>query len=192
MLFAGFETTARLLSWAVYLLALDQAEQDAVRNEVTALPPEQVVSLEDMQKWPRLRCVLLEALRLYPPVPHLIRQALEKDEVLGELVEPGDLIWISPWTLHRHQDHWENPTAFVPERFAGQPQAWTRGAFVPFGSGPRICIGASFSMAEAQILLAALLKRFQVDLVDKRPVLPVGLTTTVQDHEPQFSLRRCG
>jgi cytochrome P450 len=188
MLFAGFETTARLLSWAVYLLALDQREQRLVREEVAAFAPEDVAGLQDLQRWPRLRCVLLEALRLYPPVPQLMRQALEADQVLGERVEPGDLIWISPWTLHRHRDHWEHPTAFVPQRFAGQAQPWTHGAFIPFGSGPRICIGASFAMAEAQILLAALLKRFRIDLADERPVLPVGLITTMQNREPRFSL----
>lgn len=192
MLFAGFETTARLLSWAAYLLALDQENQGMVREEVAAFPPEKVAGLEDLKRWPYLRCALLEALRLYPPVPHLIRQALQPDEVLGERVEPGDLIWISPWTLHRHRDHWDRPAVFMPQRFAGHAQPWTHGAFIPFGSGPRICIGASLSMAEAQILLAALLERFRIDLVDKRPVLPIGLITTVQSHEPLYSLSRDG
>jgi len=188
MLFAGFETTARLLFWAVYLLALDQQEQAAIREEVAAFPPERIATMQDLQNWPRLRCVLLEALRLYPPVPQLIRQALEPDEVLGERVEVGDLIWISPWTLHRHRDHWTDPNAFVPERFHGQPQPWLHGAFIPFGGGPRICIGASFSMAEAQILIATLLNRHRIGLIDSRPVLPVGLITTVPSYEPRFSL----
>ena len=188
MLLAGFETTARLLSWAVYLLALDQREQAALREEVAAFPPEEVGSLQDLKAWPRLKCVLLEALRLYPPIPQLVRQALQADEVLGERVEPGDFIWISAWTLHRHRDHWDHPDAFLPQRFEGQAQPWTHGAFIPFGSGPRICIGASFAMAEAQILLATLLHRYRIDLVDQRPVLPIGLITTLQSHEPRFSL----
>jgi cytochrome P450 len=189
MLFAGFETTTRLLSWAAYLLALDQREQAAVREEVAAFPPEEVAGLQDLKNWPRLKCVLLEALRLYPPVPQLVRQARESDEVLGEWVEPGDFIWISAWTLHRHRDHWDHPDAFFPQRFEEQAQPWTHGAFIPFGSGPRICIGASFAMAEAQILLATLLHRYRIDLVDRRPVLPIGLITTVQSHEPRYSLR---
>jgi cytochrome P450 len=188
MLSAGFETTARLLSWATYLLGLDQKEQAAVREEVTAFPPERIGSLQDLQNWPRLKCVLLETLRLYPPVPQLVRQAVEADEVLGERVEPGDLVWIAPWTLHRHRDHWEDPTAFMPERFEGQTQPWTHGAFVPFGGGPRICIGASFAMAEAQILMATLLSRHRIELVDTRPVMPVGLITTVQSYEPRYAL----
>lgn len=188
MLFAGFETTARLLSWAAYLLALDQQEQACVREEVAAFPPGQVGTMQDLQKWSRLRCVLWEALRLYPPVPQLMRQAIEPDEVLGERVEAGDLIWISPWTLHRHQDHWDQPTAFVPERFLGQAQPWQHAAFIPFGGGPRVCIGASFAMTEAQILLATLLSRYRIQLDDHKPVLPVGLTTTVPSYEPRYSL----
>jgi cytochrome P450 len=192
MLAAGFETTARLLSWAAYLLALDQKEQAAVRDEVAAFPPERITGLQDLQNWPRLKCVLLESLRLYPPLPQLVRQAVEADEVLGERVEPGDLVWIAPWTLHRHREHWDHPTAFMPERFEGQAQPWTHGAFLPFGGGPRICIGASFAMAEAQILMATLLSRNRIDLLDTRPVLPVGLITTVQSYEPRYALRGSG
>jgi cytochrome P450 len=189
MIFAGFETTARLLFWAAYLLALDQREQARVRAEVAAFPPERVGSLQDLQHWSRLKCVLLEALRLYPPVAQLIRQAVAPDEVLGEQVAVGDLIWISPWTLQRHRDHWTDPTAFMPERFEGQPQPWGNGAFIPFGGGPRICIGASFALAEAQILMASLLNGRGFGLVDTRPVLPIGRITTVPSYEPRFSLR---
>ena len=188
MLAAGFETTTRLLSWAAYLLALDQKEQAAVREEVAAFPPERIASLQDLQNWPRLKCVLLETLRLYPPLPQLVRQAVEADEVLGERVEPGDLVWIAPWTLHRHREHWDHPTTFMPERFEGQAQPWTHGAFLPFGGGPRICIGASFAMAEALILMASLLGRHRIDLIDTRPVMPVGLITTVQSYEPRYAL----
>lgn len=192
MLTAGFETTARLLFWAAYLLALDRREQAAIRREIESFPPERVASLDDLDNWPRLRCTLLETMRLYPPLALVVRQAIAPDEVLGEAIEPGDLIWISPWTLHRHRAHWTHPTAFMPSRFAGQPQPWTHGAFMPFGGGPRTCIGASFAMAEAQILLATLLERFEIGLVDTRPVMPIGRVTTVPDHEPRFSLRAYG
>lgn len=188
MLFAGFETTTRLLFWTVYLLSLDQAEQAAIRAEIVGFPPENVTSLDDLENWPRLKRALLEALRLYPPIPLLVREAIEADEVLGEPIEPGDLVWISPWCLHRHRRHWTHPTAFMPHRFIGQPHPWTQGAFMPFGGGPRICIGASFAMAEAQILLATLLERYRIDLIEKTPVMPVGLVTTKPDHEPRFAL----
>lgn len=188
MLFAGFETTTRLLSWAAYLLALDAQEQEAIRHEIAAFPASRLSCLADLEHWPRLRRALLETLRLYPPVALIVREAIEPDQVMGVAVAPGDFIWISTWTLHRHRSLWKEPTAFAPDRFVDQPQPWTQGPFMPFGGGPRICIGASFAMAEAQILMATLLERFSLSLIDQRPVFPVGRTTTVQSHEPLFRL----
>jgi cytochrome P450 len=189
MLVAGFETTARLLFWATYLLTLDVAEQNRIRVEVAAFSPERVRSLDDLLRWPRLRQTLLEALRLYPPIAYISREAIIDDIVAGELIRPGMQVWISPWVMHRHRKFWENPTAFMPDRFADKPSPWTGiGAFLPFGAGPRICIGATFAMAEAQIVLATLLSRFKVKLDAARPVLPVARVTTAPSHEPWFQL----
>ena len=188
MLFAGFETTSRLLFWAAYLLALDSAEQDRLRAEVRAFAPEQVTRLEDLQRWPRLRLVLLETLRLYPPAPNIVREAIEQDTAAGERIRPGDQVWISPWVMHRHSKLWSNPTAFIPDRFEGQAAPWTSGAFMPFGGGPRTCIGASFAMAEAQIVLATLLHSFSFDVAGQAPVLPVALLTMSASREPIFNL----
>ena len=191
MLVAGFETTARLLFWATYLLTLDVAEQNRVRIELAAFPPERIRSLDDLLNWPRLRQTLLEALRLYPPVAYISREAIVDDIVAGELIRPGMQVWISPWVMHRHRKFWDNPTAFMPDRFAGKPSPWTGiGAFLPFGAGPRICIGATFAMAEAQIVLATLLSRFKVTLDASRPVLPVARVTTAPSYEPWFQLER--
>ena len=191
MLVAGFETTARLLFWATYLLTLDVAEQNRVRIELAAFPPERIRSLDDVLNWPRLRQTLLEALRLYPPVAYISREAIVDDIVAGELIRPGMQVWISPWVMHRHRKFWDNPTAFMPDRFAGKPSPWTGiGAFLPFGAGPRICIGATFAMAEAQIVLATLLSRFKVTLDASRPVLPVARVTTAPSYEPWFQLER--
>ena len=118
MLVAGYETTARLLFWATYLLTLDVAEQNRLRLELAAFPPERVCNLDDLLNWPRLRQTLLEALRLYPPVAYIAREALADDVVAGEPVRPGTQIWISPWVMHRHRKFWDNPTAFMPDRFA--------------------------------------------------------------------------
>jgi cytochrome P450 len=99
--------------------------------------------------------------------------------------------WISPWVLHRHRKHWDNPTAFAPDRFAGKLSPWSGGvAFLPFGAGPRICIGATFAMTEAHIMLATLLSRFRVTLGTARPVLPVARITTAPSYEPWFRLER--
>lgn len=187
--FAGFETTARLLFWTAYLLTLDRSEQGRIREEVRVFPPERVQSLDDLQHWPRLRRTLLEALRLYPPAPNIVRTALEDDELGGEPVKPGTQVWISPWVLHRHRRFWESPTSFQPDRFADQSSPWTSvGAFVPFGGGPRICIGASFAMAEAQIVLASLIARYDISLTTALPVVPIATITIAPSIEPEFDL----
>ena len=188
MLAAGFETTARLLFWSCYLLSLDLQEQERVRREVTAAPLPKTASMEDLKRWPAVREVLLETLRLYPPAPLMIRQALERDTILGIDVKPGTLVYISPWLIGRHRMYWDQPTAFVPSRFKDKPMPWTSGTFMPFGGGPRICIGAAFAMAEAEIMLAALLSRYRISLADTKPVLPVGRGFLMPSYEPMFRL----
>jgi len=161
MIFGGFETTASLLFWASYVLTLDLAEQERIRAEVRTHPPDRVATLAALAQRPRLRTVVLETLRLYPPVPHLAREPLANDVIQGQPVRRGSQVWISSWVLHRHRAHWEHVTALVPERFVGMPSPWTsNGAYLPFGAGPRICIGAAFAMAEAQVMMATLLARF--------------------------------
>lgn len=189
MLLAGFETTSRVLFWTSYLLALDGAEQTRLRQEAAAFDPARVTTLDDIQHWPRLRQALLEAMRLYPPVTLIIRQALGPDTVCGESFGKGMLVWISPWVIHRHRRFWDQPTAFIPDRFAGKAQPWvSEPHFLPFGAGPRICIGASFAMAEASIVIASLLSRFAWSLDDTRTVLPIGGVTTAPSVEPWFRI----
>ena len=191
MIFAGYETTARLLFWASYLLTLDQAEQTRLRAEVAAFPPERVTTLDDLGHWPRLRRVLLETLRLYPPVPILVREPIEDDVIMGEPVRRGVQVFIAPWVLHRHRKHWQHPTAFMPDRFAGQSSPWTSGgAYLPFGAGPRICIGAVFALAEAQIMLATVLHRYTLAIESQRPVMPVARLTIQPSYAPMFKLER--
>jgi len=189
MIFAGYGTTARLMFWASYLLTLDHHEQARLRAEVATFPPERVATLDDLDHWPRLRLVLLEALRLYPPVAVLARQAVHDDHILGEPVRRGAQVFISPWILHRHRKFWQHPTAFVPDRFAGQSSPFTSGgAYLPFGAGPRICIGAVFSLCEAQIMLAMVLHRCTLTLASRRPVLPVGRFTLQPNYAPVFKV----
>ena len=191
LLVAGFETTARLMFWLSYLLALDKAEQEAIRAELSRFPPDKPENLDAPENWPRLRQAMLEALRLYPPAPHVVREAIADDVVCGQAVRPGDQIWISAWVIHRHRKYWDNPDAFIPDRFTGKPAPWSGGVpFMPFGAGPRICIGAAFAMAEAQIVLATFFARYRVSLADNRPVLPVGAVTISPNREPIFRLER--
>jgi cytochrome P450 len=179
------------LFWASYLLTLDLPEQDRLRAEIVAFPPERVSNLDDLLNWPRLRQALFEALRLYPPAAYISREATADDVVAGEQVCVGTQAWVSPWVLHRHRKFWNNPTGFTPDRFTGKLSPWTGGgAFVPFGAGPRICIGATFAMAEAHIMLATLLSRCKVTLDAARPVMPVARITTAPSYEPLFRLER--
>ena len=188
MLAAGFETTSRLLFWTALLLAQDPATQNRLRAEVQAFPPEGVASLDDLKAWPLMRSVLFETLRLYPSVPLIARTALEADEIGGFAVVPGCMVTISPWLIHRHRKLWDAPTAFHPERFLDQPHPWGVEAFLPFGAGPRVRIGAGFALAEAQIILANLLARVEIGLASERPVIPVASITLGPDHEPDFIL----
>ena len=191
MIFAGYETTARLLFWASYLLTLDAGEQARLRAEVAAFPPERVATLDDLRHWPRLRLVLLEALRLYPPVPLLVREPVEDDVIMEQPVRKGVQVYVAPWVLHRHRKHWRHPAAFMPDRFAGQSSPWTSGgAYLPFGAGPRICIGAVFALSEAQIMLATMLQRYTLAIESGRPVMPVGRLTVQPNHTPMFKLER--
>jgi cytochrome P450 len=191
MLVAGYETTARVLFWAAYLLALDIGEQNRLRLEIAAYPPEQAADLDGLRNWPRLNRTILEVLRLYPSVPYIAREAIAEDIVGGEHIQAGAQVWMSPWIIHRHRKFWDHPAAFIPDRFAGKPSPWTSmHAYLPFGAGPRICIGATFAMAEAGIFLATLLSRFKIALSGARPVLPVATVTLAPSYEPQFSLER--
>ncbi len=186
MLAAGFETTAVAMFWSCYLLSRDVAEQERIRAEVLADPPS--ASLADVgRRWPRLRRTLLEAMRLYPSAPLLFRQALEPDELLGVKFPAGSIVIISPWIVHRHRLLWDQPDAFIPDRFIGKEREYLAGgAYIPFGAGPRICIGASFSLAEASIMLATVVQRLRITLDDDRELEPRSMITTSPSIDPWF------
>lgn len=188
LLAAGFETTARAMFWAVYLLSRDPAAQEEIRAELSAFPPEQARTLADLERWPTLRRAFLETLRLYPTAPFIARAARGPDR-LGEFaIDRGAVVMVCPWIIHRHRRFWDEPDAFVPSRWIGREEH-TGSCFLPFGLGPRICIGIAFSQAEAMIMLGMLLSRFEIILDDDRPVLPHVVFTTVPDVEPWFRVR---
>lgn len=158
LLLAGSETAANTLTWTLYLLAAHPETERRVREELAALPaapgPDALAPLVFT------RAVLQEAMRLYPPVAVLSRQALAPDRIRRWSLRPGDTVMCVPWLLHRHATWWEHPHAFRPERFL--PEAARRQpkfTYMPFGLGPRVCAGAAFGMAEMQVFLAVLLRR---------------------------------
>ena len=192
LILAGHETTAVGMFWALALLAQVPEEQARLAREVAAadLSPEHAyLSLGDL---PRTRAVVNEALRLFPPVFTLVREAIGPDTVSGIRVRRGDIMMIAPWVLHRHRVLWTDPDAFDPGRFMPGAPTPPRFAYLPFGAGPRVCVGAQFALAEAGIVLASVIQRFQVTLTDSRLPTPVAIVTTQPDHPPLFHLRPRG
>jgi cytochrome P450 len=174
---AGHETTALTLSWALYLCAFDPQVQDRARTEARAALGARAAGAEDMPALPFTRAVIEEALRLYPPGAFLSRTARHDDRLGTAVVRPGDTVMIPVWALHRHRRLWDEPDAFDPARWLGdsRPERWR---YLPFGDGPRICIGSRFAMQEATVILATLLARFRFTAVPGRAPKPVTILTT--------------
>lgn len=188
MIMAGHETTAVTLLWAAYLLALSPEWQDAVAEEAQEAGADLEMGWED--RLPLTRAVIDETLRLYPPAHIIVRMAQGPDVVAGQAIAAGDVVAISPWILHRHRRLWLDPAAFDPRRFLPGAPAIPRMAYLPFGVGPRICIGAQFALAEATLALAKLAGAFRMTIEGTRPVLPAAVVTTQPDHAPGFRLSR--
>lgn len=188
MLAAGFETTAGAMFWTLYLLARDRVAQDQIRQEVLSDPPSRSIA-EAGRRWPRLRRAVLEALRLYPSAPLLFRVAMQPDRLANVEVPKGAIVIVAPWIIHRHKLYWDRPDVFAPERFEGREREYLAGgAYLPFGAGPRICIGASFALTEASIVLAGVLSRFVIALDDERELEPMSIITTMPSIDPWFRL----
>jgi cytochrome P450 len=158
LIVAGHETTALALAWSLYLLAFDLAAQDRARTEAQDALGDRAATAADLPRLPYVAQVIDEALRLYPPAGFMARTAQAEDEIAGVPVKPGETVMIPVYAIHRHRLLWDDPDAFDPGRFAPDAAAGRhRAAFLPFGAGPRICIGMGFATMEATIILATLL-----------------------------------
>ena len=173
---AGHETTALTLAWALYLCAFDGAVQDRARTEAQAVLGDRAATADDLGTLPLIRRIVDESLRLYPPAAFLSRTARVEDRLCGREVRPGDTVMLPIYALHRNHLLWPDPHRFDPDRFA-DPRAIDRFAYLPFGDGPRVCIGASFAIQEAVIILATLLARFRFTPVAGRAPKPVLILT---------------
>jgi len=176
---AGHETTARALGWTFYCLANSPQERQIVEEEIDAFFEGSVPPPQDwLNALPKTRAAFEEAMRLYPPAPSINRAALADDRY-DECVIPKDItVLIMPWTLHRHRSLWGKPDAFLPSRFWPENRdAIDRYQYLPFGVGPRICIGAGFALQEAIIVLAVLLSRFRFDCSNECKPWPVQRLT---------------
>jgi cytochrome P450 len=172
---AGHETTALTLAWSLYLMGFDPGRQEKARAEILSVVKDGVATGADVAALPYTRQIIDEALRLYPPAAFIARTAQTHDRLCDREIRPKDTVMIPIYALHRHKQLWENPDAFMPERWEGtRPDRY---AYLPFGDGPRICIGASFAIQEAVIILATLLANFRFKLVPGKTPKPVMILT---------------
>jgi cytochrome P450 len=175
---AGHETTANALAFTLYLLSLHPEWERRVLAELAEVLGDRSPTAEDLARLPLLERVIEESMRLLPPVWGFERQALEDDVVLGHRIRAGHIVGVSTWTLHRMPQYWDNPEGFDPDRFLPEAKkARPRFAYVPFGAGPRICVGAGFAMLEAKAILAVLLRRFRFTVASGYRLVPEPLVT---------------
>jgi cytochrome P450 len=173
---AGHETTANALGWALFLLAKHPELRE--RAEAEARSAEGIPLADWPERLPFIRAVLEEAMRLYPPAATLSRRAVGPDRIGTLIIPKGALVVISPYVVHRHKRLWNEPELFRPDRFMpGARDSIDRFQFIPFGAGPRICIGLRFAMLEGVIVLATLLCRVRLDWPARQAVRPVQRVT---------------
>jgi cytochrome P450 len=182
LILAGHETTAVTLFWAMIMLAQAPEEQEWLAEEVGSVTIEPETANAAMASLIRTRAVVNETLRLFPSAFTIVRETIKRDCAAGIDLPARSVVMIAPWVLHRHYKLWDDPAAFRPARFMPDQPPPARFSFMPFGAGPRICVGAQFAMTEAVLVLAALIARFRVTRTDTRPVLPIGIVTTQPDH----------
>ncbi|WP_050927756.1 cytochrome P450 [Aestuariivita boseongensis] len=174
---AGHETSASALGWALYLMALYPEWQEKLAREAAVLE-DMPRDFAVMSRLKLSRDVFREALRLYPPVPMMVRQATCPERFRDRDIKPGAQIVLSPWHLHRHSRLWDNPDGFDPARWGTENgKACMREAYIPFSAGARVCPGAGFAMAEGPLLLSMILARFAVERIEGRDPVPVAHLT---------------
>ncbi|MCP3757355.1 cytochrome P450 [Streptomyces sp. TBY4] len=176
-LLAGHETTATSLAFSLHLPARHPGFQDRARAEITAVLGDRTPVAADLDRLPYLTQVLKEAMRLYPAAPAIGRRSVAAAEVDGHTIPAGADVIVAPWVTHRHPGHWPDPERFDPDRFTPEAEAARpRYAWLPFGGGPRACIGQHFSMLESVIALAMLLRAYEFEAVDTEVPVTAGIT----------------
>jgi cytochrome P450 len=192
LVLAGHETTANAMSWTLALLSRHPDIRARLEDEVDRALGGRTPTFEDLPRLSYASMVFQEAMRLYPPIWIIERQAVAADTLGGFKIPAGAFVTISPFLLHFHPDYWENPAGFDPLRFL--PEAVQKRppfAYLPFGGGPRVCIGNQFALMEAQILLAMIVQRFRLDLDPTHALEPeLMLTMRPAGGMPMYLSRR--
>ena len=186
---AGHETTAITLTWAWYLLSKHPHVEQRLRAELDAVLSGRTPTFEDLPQLTYTRMVVEEALRLYPPAWSVSRNTIGEDEICGYHIPANSVISVSPYTIHRHPEFWDNPEGFDPERFTpDQAAKRPRYAYFPFGGGQRQCIGNEFALMEAQLVLAQVAQQYQLQLIPGLSVQPDPIFTLRPDREVWMTL----
>jgi cytochrome P450 len=187
----AIETTLRPICWLWYLLALHPEAEQRLHAELDAVLGNRPLTIDDIAKLPYLRQVIDETMRLYPPVPVILRQTVADDVVCGRPVPRGSVVVIAPWIIHRHRLLWRDPDSFNPDRFAPDHAGGrSRYAYMPFSVGPRTCIAAPMAMMQLQIAAAVLARRFRFRLVPGHKVEPTGWNTLRPEHGIKVTVER--
>jgi enediyne biosynthesis protein E7 len=183
-LLAGHETTANALTWIFYLISQYPAVEQRLLAEITTTLAGKTPTLADLSQLPYTKSVIQESMRLYPPIWVIERRVIQQDTIAGYTIPAGSAVVISPYALHRHPEFWAEPEKFEPARFHGGAPA----AYLPFGAGPRVCIGNDFAMLEAQLITVMVLQAYQLRLVPGHPVEPQPDITLRSKHGMQMTL----
>jgi len=184
---AGHETSANALSWTLYLLSQHPEILERLRTEAQfVIGSKACPSFEDLRRLQYTKQVIEESMRLFPPVWSLGRENLEADNILGYDIPKGSIIFISNYTLQRDPRYWDDPEVFNPDRFhPEQSKKRPRMHYLPFGAGPRMCIGNHFAMMEMQLFLSTLVSNFDFELIQEQDIIPQALVTL----KPKFGIK---
>ncbi|MEM9330358.1 MAG: cytochrome P450 [Pseudomonadota bacterium] len=188
---AGHETTASALTWGFYVLATRPDVLSRVRSEVEKTTKGEEIDFQHIRKLDFTRSVFKECLRLYPPITFIPRVASQATEICGRRIKKGAMVMIAPWVIHRHSEYWKNPHSFDAERFMShREKEIVSDSYMPFGLGPRVCVGANFATIEATLILARLAMRYNFQLQPEQKIEPVARLTTRPKEQIQLKVER--
>lgn len=194
MLFlAGHETSASALMWSLYLLSIHPEIQERAIAEMDSVLGGGEIDISCIRRMDYVRDIFREALRLYPPVGFFARECAAPVRMRDKFLPRNSIVVVAPWLIHRHRDYWDAPDQFNPERFSQKKEgASLRDAYLPFGMGPRVCIGTAFAMQEAVLILGTILKEYEVFPVQGFMPQPVGRITVRSENGMWLKLVRRG
>ena len=191
MFLAGHETTASALTWAFLMIGMQPQVLQRMREEIATIAGDGPLTLEQVRRLTYVKNVFRESLRLYPPIPFIPRVAAEPAKIGRYAVKRGAMIMIAPWTIHRHKKYWRSPNAFDPDRFSPEREhEILPSTYLPFGLGPRVCVGAGFATLEATAILARLVRRYDITVHDAARVRPIARLTIRPERQLMCTVRR--